>query len=345
MKLSTLTLLSALVVGPVTQASADSLFSKLFQSRSTAEKAPLNISEQAEELSRVELATFEAPAGAVALASHNGYCGCEPQCGVDYCDSGCGSGMFAKVCPGTGAYGGDTLFAGTIGLNQDIFFGNYTTVYGGYAITDRTDFTFYSILWNTDLFVGGPGGLFGTPAPRPAGDASLDGIGLWTEFGVGLNFKRLGGALNINPQLGILNGMLLSGAPFGNAKAFEGVVPNITVNYDDTFTEAEFYMGYYLATRSDRAFQADFLHWWINAGIKPWGDSNDWKQIISTGLHYENLRQTGPTVAAGNLYAWLGPYVQFSLPNGLGARFSAGWDVDRKQFGDDFYKVNVTYDF
>lgn len=328
MKLSTLTLLSALVVGPVTQASADSLFSKLFQSRSTGEKAPLNISEQAEELSRVELATFEAPSGAVALASHNG-------CGVDYCDSGCGSGLFAKVCPGTGAYGGDSLFAGTIGLNQDIFFGNYTTVYGGYAITDRMDFTFYSILWNTDLFVAGPGGLFG-----PGGS---DGIGLWTEFGAGVNFKRMGGALNINPQLGILNGMLLSGARFGNAKAFEGVVPNITVNYDDTFTEAEFYMGYYLATRSPRADQSDFLHWWINAGIKPWGDSNDWKQIISTGLHYENLRATAGDAA--NLYAWLGPYVQFSLPNGLGARFSAGWDVDRKQFGDDFYKVNVTYDF
>ena len=337
MKLSTLTLLSALVVGPVTQASADSLFSKLFQSRSTGEKAPLNISEQAEELSRVELATFEAPAGAVALASHNG-------CGVDYCDSGCGSGMFAKVCPGTGAYGGDTLFAGTIGLNQDLFFGNYTTVYGGYAITDRTDFTFYSILWHTDLFVGGPGGLAGTSAATLDG---LDGIGLWTEFGAGLNFKRLGGALNINPQLGILNGMLLSNAgdPARDTapRAFEGVVPNITVNYDDTFTEAEFYMGYYLATRSDRAFQADFLHWWINGGIKPWGDSNDWKQIISTGLHYENLRATAGD--ASNLYAWLGPYVQFSLPNGLGARFSAGWDVDRKIFSDDFYKVNVTYDF
>lgn len=329
MKLSTLTLLSALVVGPVTQASADSLFSKLFQSRSTGEKAPLNISEQAEELSRVELATFEAPAGAVALASHNG-------CGVDYCDSGCGSGMFAKVCPGTGAYGGDTLFAGTIGLNQDIFFGNYTTVYGGYAITDRTDFTFYSILWHTDFFSQGPGGLDG-----PVG---IDGIGLWTEFGAGLNFKRLGGALNINPQLGILNGALLSGITGQFPKAFEGVVPNITVSYDDTFTESEFYMGYYVATRGRRADNADFLHWWVNGGIKPWGDSNDWKQIISTGLHYENLRLTGPGDAA-NLYAWLGPYVQFSLPNGLGARFSSGWDVDRKNYGENFYKVNVTYDF
>jgi hypothetical protein len=64
------------------------------------------------------------------------------------------------------------------------------------------------------------------------------------------------------------------------------------------------------------------------------------------------LRQTGgfanvPTQDdAYNLYSWIGPYFQVALPNGLGMRYSAGWNVDDNLgLGDNFYKVNLTYDF
>jgi hypothetical protein len=277
---------------------------------------------------------FNAPQHPVAPVGHQVYYGSEEACAGPHCGP-CGEpGGCSKWLPGTGAFGGDSPFAATLEFNQDTFFGFYANFTGAYAINELTDITFYSILWTSDFFAQGPGGLNG-----PIG---IDSVGLWTEFGGGLNFKFMEGALNINPQIGILNGALLSG--FGSPKTFEGVVPNLTINYSDTFYESEFYMGYYLATRGDRDAANDYLHWWFNTGIKPWGDFNDWRQILSTGVHYEQLRRTG-VVGSSNLYQWLGPYVQFALPNGLSARFSAGWDVDVGNFGDDFYKVNIVYSF
>jgi hypothetical protein len=262
-----------------------------------------------------------------------GYDCAEPSCAAG-CDSGCGSWFSSKMCPGTGAFGGDSRFAASLGFNQDTFFGNYTTLFAGYAINETVDVTFYSILWHS------PGLGFAAP-----------GFGLWTEFGGGLNFKAMDGALNINPQIGVLNGGLLSQSI--QPVVFDGVVPNLTTSYGDDFLESEFYMGYYIGTRGRATAgnpQLDFLHWWYNVGVKPWGDCNDWKSVLSTGLHYEMLRNTRSGGTAGfnpsNVYSWVGPYFQVTMPNGLGMRYSAGWNVDNKQVqGTNFYKVNLTYDF
>jgi hypothetical protein len=238
------------------------------------------------------------------------------------------------MAPGTGAFGGDTRFAAYLGFNQDTFFGNYTTAGAGYALNSKVDVTFYSILWHTDFFsqngLGGPSGLQGT--------------GLWTEFGAGLNFKMMDGALNFNPSVGILNGALLSSGAGGvTPRVFDGFVPNYFLTYGDDFLESELYMGYYIGARGPE--QNDYLHWWYNAGIKPWGDCNNWKSTLSSGLHYEMLRQTAPG-AADNLYQWLGPYFQVALPNGFSMRYSAGWNLDDGvNLGDDFYKVNIGYAF
>jgi hypothetical protein len=241
------------------------------------------------------------------------------------------------ICPGTGAFGGDSIVGGSLSFNQDAFFGNYTIANAGIAVNDRVDVTFYSILWHTEFFSQSTLGQ----------GAEVPGTGLWTEFGGGLNFKALDGAFNLNPQIGILNGGLLSGgaaAGAGGPLAFEGIVPNTIASFDGTFFESEFYMGYYVATRGDRGRNADFLHWWYNAGIKPWGDMDDWKSTLSTGIHYENLRNT---IADANLYQWLGPYFQVALPNNLSMRFTAGWDVSETPFlqSDNFYKVNLAYAF
>ncbi len=330
MKLSILTLVSAAVVGQGVSAHAEATFGDTLMNRladraayeaKTSEIGPAVLLSELEESQEAS----EAGTSGVVPVNH---------CGDPYCNNYGGSWWDRPIAPGTGAFGGDSMFAASLGFNQDIFFGNYTTLFAGVAINELVDFTFYSILWHTDLF-----------ASRVAGGAApTPGIGLWTEFGAGLNFKAMDGSLNINPQIGVLSGSLLSSGMTDTARVFDGVVPNLTINYDDLFLEYEFYMGYYVATRGQRENNSDFLHWWTNAGVKPWGDSNDWKSVISTGLHYENLRLTGPGDAA-NLYAWLGPYVGFTLPNGLGARFTAGWDVDRKVYGENFYKVNLTYDF
>jgi hypothetical protein len=245
------------------------------------------------------------------------------------CCDAAGAGYGCRCSSGSGwpGFGNGSPFYGTVSLNQDAFFGFNAELAAGYAINDVVDFTFYSILWTTPSFATPPGG----------------GGGLWTEVGAGLNFNLLDGTLTVNPQLGILNGALLSSTMADRALAFEGIVPNITVNHNDTFTEGEFYLGYYLATRSPR--DNDFLHWWIYGGVKPWGESDDWRQIISTGVHFEQLRTLrSKTIATGDIYLWLGPYVQFSLPNDLALWFGAGWDVSSGQTSD-FYKASISYSF
>lgn len=221
----------------------------------------------------------------------------------------------------------DTSF--TLMMNQDNFFGFYPSFNGLVEINDNMDFSFYGILWTRDAF-----GTTGT------------GDDLWTEFGAGLNLKYMDGNLNVKPQVGITNGSLLSGGEIDSSGGIggyfaDGVVPSLTVNYaDDTF-EAEWYSGYYLAARDGgvSGMTNDFLHLWANGGYK----FNDY---VSAGVHYEWLEQTDGVPSGGEetVYVWLGPYVQFSLPKGFFARFSAGSDISDDGTGD-FYKLNVGMSF
>jgi hypothetical protein len=216
-------------------------------------------------------------------------------------------------------------FSATVRLAQDSFFGFYPILNGYYNITDNLQFSFYGQLWTTPSFsVNGRGGS-----------------GLWTEVGIGFNYSMFDGGLTINPQIGVLNGVLLSGS--SEPQAFEGIVPTVTINQNGTFTEGEFYFGYYLATAAPR--NNDFVHWWINGGVKPFAESESWLKIVSVGAHFEQLWQTrNKNGATGNLYTWLGPYVQFKLPSNVSLRFSSGWDLERVQ-SDSFYKLQLSYAF
>jgi len=331
MKSTIFTLFSALILTQGVNVHAEGIFAKTFRSKlNQPASADIQFATLENNSDPTEANSQNMAASADANILQASYC--ETGCAANPCDSACGSWFGDKMAPGTGAFGGDSRFAASLSFNQDVFFGNYTFAAAGYALNNAVDVTFYSILWHTDFF---SQGLVG----------GIDGTGLWTEFGGGLNFKLMDGALNINPQFGILNGALLSA--FGPPKVFDGVVPNITATYDDTIIESEFYMGYYIGARSAPvgSFNNDYLHWWYNAGIRPWGDSNDWKSIVSTGLHYEMLRQTAPGTAQ-NLYSWIGPYFQVALPNGFNMRYSAGWNVDDNVgLGDNFYKVNIGFDF
>lgn len=205
----------------------------------------------------------------------------------------------------------------SIALNQDIFFGFYPTAALSYALSPELAITSYGILWT-----------------RPSFGTDAGGGGLWTEFGAGAAFTVLDGKLRINPQVGVLNGKLLSGG--SRALVGEGVVPNITVDYSDDLLEGQFYMGYYIALREPRT--NDFLHYWANAGVKA-------TKFLSAGVHWEHLilsRTRGGDAA--NIYQWIGPYFQFSLPNSSAIRFSGGFDVaDKGQ--KDFYKVSFVKTF
>jgi hypothetical protein len=247
----------------------------------------------------------------------------------------------SSVRPGTGAFGGDNAVAGSISFNQDTFFGFYPVIQGGYALNDRWDVTVYSILWTTDLLSVG----------TLSGNANANDFGLWTEFGGGLNYKAMDGALNINPQIGILNGGLLSQP--SAARVFDGFVPSIISTYADDRWESEFYMGYYFGARgiTPGLTNNDFLHWWYNMGYRPWDEG--FLSTQSYGVHYEMLRRTGPAAFApvGNAYSWIGPYWETRFGNGLVMRYTAGWNADWNGVVNEagafpnFYKVNIAYDF
>lgn len=223
-------------------------------------------------------------------------------------------------------------------MNQDSFFGFYPSFNGLLAINDGLDFSFYGILWTKPAFGLGQGN---------------SGDDLWTEFGAGVNFRLMDGALLVKPQLGITNGSLLSGGdinpdPDGGEGATkvtgsnfaDGIVPSLTVNYADKRIEAELYAGYYMALRNRNDSGLDFLHYWLNTGYR-------FSQYVSAGVHWEQLRNTRNSYEGGStadVYRWIGPYVQFTLPKGFYARFTAGTDLEDDLDGD-FYKLNVGMTF
>lgn len=214
----------------------------------------------------------------------------------------------------------------SITLNIDIFFGFYPFFSGSYALNDKTDFTFYGIHWG-----GGTGA----------------GWGNWTEFGMGIGIEA-SNYVYINPQVGLLNGSLTSG--LGTPVLAEGIVPNITVGLGDDKTEGEIYAGYYLGLDHGNPNTNNYLHYWVNYGYK-------FSKIVSAGLHYEHLRFTGgqgyASDAAYDYYQSVGPYLQFSKPDGSAfTRFSTGADLrSDKQIEKSgwsqpsFFKLSVGFDF
>lgn len=221
----------------------------------------------------------------------------------------------------------DEKFSFDITVNSDQFFGFYPFFSGSYELTEQSAFTFYGILWS-----GGTGGVQG---------AGGGGWGNWTEFGVGMNFDVADG-LNINPQVGITGGNLLSSGTAGPSIFGDGIVPNITVGWDKARTEGEFYMGLYTPLRNEApegGTTLSYLHYWANFGVKASG-------FFSLGLHYEQLTNTGGSnvSTSTDVYQWLGPYIQFSAPSGKAfARLSAGGDL--VEGNDSFFKVTTGLSF
>ncbi len=203
----------------------------------------------------------------------------------------------------------------SVALKQDIFFGFHGLSQVSIGLTDDLDLTFYAILWT-----------------RPGFGAGGTGGNLWTEWGAGVNFHLLDGDLTVNPQLGVLNGTLLSNSDRG--LTLEGVVPNITATYGDGLLEGQVYAGIYIGARtSNDSMNNDFLHYWVSAGIVP----ISW---LSFGVHWEHLWQTrGAGPDPEDVYQWVGPYVEAKASVGF-IRFSGGVDLVPDDLSD-FYQVTI----
>ncbi len=226
----------------------------------------------------------------------------------------------------------------SLAMNQDSFFGFYPVFTGAVKVTEKVSWTGYGIFWTTPSFGTGGGG------------------GLWTEVGGGVHIEALGGRLGINPQVGILNGKLLSAGDF--AMAFEGVVPNLTVNLTTARVEGQVYAGAYTALRTgqvanaagtglvDTGVKNNFMHWWASGGLKL-------NPTVSVGAHYEQLdyRPSGAdaaSVRSEGLYKWAGPYLQVNVSSRMSVRFLSGANVMDRPATDgngSFYKLTATYTF
>lgn len=214
----------------------------------------------------------------------------------------------------------DDRFSFDVSLNSDQFFGFYPFFSGAYGVSDNLDFTFYGILWS-----GGTGG----------------GWGNWTEFGVGVNFPVADG-VNINPQVGILGGSLLSSGATGAGILGDGIVPNVLIGLDRAKTEGEIYLGYYAPLRDEAPANGTtlaYLHYWANFGYKV-------SDVFSLGGHFEHLVNTGGSNVSSSedYYQWLGPYIQFTSPSGEPfARFAFGTDL--VEGNDSFFKLTAGFGF
>ena len=210
----------------------------------------------------------------------------------------------------------ENKFSMNVTLNSDQFFGFYPFFSGGYSVSDKMDFTFYGILWS-----GGTGG----------------GWGNWTEFGMGVSFQA-SESISITPQIGFLGGSLLSSAAAGPGIMGDGIVPNLTVGLSTDNLEGEFYLGYYAPIREEGSTLA-YTHYWLNAGYKA-------LDFLSFGAHWEHLILSGGSDVeeSSDVYQWVGPYLQFSNPNGsTWTRFAFGSDV--LEANDSFYKLTVGMSF
>jgi hypothetical protein len=216
--------------------------------------------------------------------------------------------------------GSDENFAMSISLTSDQFFGFAPMAAGTYKLGNTVDLSFYGIFWS-----GGTGG----------------GWGNWTEFGVGVNFRATD-ILAINPQIGIVNGSLLSSGAVGEGVLGDGLVPNLTINLQSPTLEGQIYAGYYLPLRDlapATGTTLSYLHYWVNSGIKL-------GKFFSFGAHYEHLINTGGSNVekSEDVYQWLGPYVQFIEKSGrMYLRFAGGTDFTKDN--DSFFKMTVGYNF
>jgi hypothetical protein len=250
-------------------------------------------------------------------------------------------------------------------MQGDSFFGFNPAIAGTYKLSADLAVAFQAVWW-TDI-----SGL------------GVHDANTWLETDLGVNLTYFNKQLSVTPMLGFVHGMLLSsrGGVFPNGDgsrnerttAFEGIVPQVTLNWLSDKLEGEFYMGYYKALREEGGSNADgaaagcstigspdcdtavrgnggrgswdFLHYWGNAGYRV----ND---LFSFGAHYEHLLSTRASAIGGgtasnrgyqqDYYRWIGPYVEAKLPGSMAMRFTFGKDMAD---GEDFYKLKFVKTF
>lgn len=230
----------------------------------------------------------------------------------------------------------NTTFSVTLG--QDPAFGFYPSVAGSIGISDNSQFTFYGVFWTQDALAGYAGGL-----------------NLLTEWGAGVNFTLLDGALNINPSLGLAHGNFQSGG--GRPVIADNIVPSLYIIY----TKDNFFLNisgiYWKSFRNEAKVTPliDLLDYSFQTGFSL-------GKYFSLGLYYDHLFYTEDNsnqISSGKRetvtsYLWIGPIVGIQFKENASVMFSFGADLV-EQFNDnipsnakkinDYYKLTTSFGF
>ncbi len=220
----------------------------------------------------------------------------------------------------------------TVTLAQDPAFGFYPAVYGSIGLSETTSLTCYGVFWTS---------------PGTGNHSSVDKIGydLLTEFGIGLNFSMMDGALNVNPSVGLANGIYQSGSE--RPVVGDNIVPQCAVTYATESIYLPMYIIYWKALRKEGLVTLDLIDWCVMPGLNV-------NKNLTVGLCLDHLLTTvnaNDESLTTTSYLWLGPYLKLNIKN-ASVSFSAGLDlVDYTTISagkdqiKDFYKLTTSISF
>ncbi len=218
----------------------------------------------------------------------------------------------------------------TVSLAQDPAFGFYPIINGGIPLNENLNFTFYGIFWTQDALAGNQGG-----------------IGLLTEFGIGLNLSILDGSLNLNPNLGVGNGKFQSGG--SRPVVGDNIVPSVYVGLNLNKINSILGFIYWKGLRKEVLVDKyrDQIQYFLNF----------WYEIhknINVGFYYDHFllkEEDSSTSNTNTAYHWIGPSIKFKPKSNAELWFAFGADIyeytnsiDNASI-KDFYKLVFSITF
>ena len=218
----------------------------------------------------------------------------------------------------------------TLSMGQDPAFGFYPAISGGIGLNKTTTFTYYGIFWTQDAMAGNKGGL-----------------GLFTEFGFGLNFTFDDGKYYLNPVIGLGNGKYQS----GGARAIIGdaFISGLFAGYKSGDFEINLsgttWLGFRKEELSDKyRNQYEYtMNLWYSA-----------HKFIDLGLYYDHYlysEDDNLKVDSKTGYLWVGPTLKFKTNSGASFWLSIGPDFveylnsTESPKINDYYKIVFSYTF
>lgn len=200
----------------------------------------------------------------------------------------------------------------SVSVGQDPVFGFYPSFNGSISIGESSQFTVYGVFWTADILGGNQGGL-----------------NLLTEFGAGINFTMMDGALNINPALGLAHGNYQSGG--GLPVLVDNIVPSLGIYYSSGAFSSSFYAVYWKGLRKEGNVTPyyDLLEY----VIQPSFEISDY---VSLGLYLDhlltttdnsNIVESAHKTETTTTYFWVGPSLKLTFHKGINVMFTIGPDL------------------